>query len=54
MVDLEKSAVKPFVSHRSRVKALATLNSFCIISGGEGASGKPQGGETQSGGLGSE
>lgn len=52
MVDLEKSAVKPFVSHRSRVKALATINSFCIISGGEGASGKPRGRETQPGGLG--
>ena len=36
MIDLDRSAAMPFVSHRSRVKALEVMSASCIISGGEG------------------
>ncbi len=36
IIDLNRSAAKPLVCHRARVKALATINSFCILSGSEG------------------
>jgi hypothetical protein len=36
IVDLERLAVKPFVSHRSRVKSLAAISTQVILSGGEG------------------
>ena len=36
MIDLDRNAAMPFVSHRSRVKALEVMSASCIISGGEG------------------
>ncbi|GAX80027.1 hypothetical protein CEUSTIGMA_g7466.t1 [Chlamydomonas eustigma] len=35
IIDLNRLAVRPFVCHRSRVKALAPISNSCIISGGE-------------------
>ena len=35
IIDLNRNAAKPFLSHRSRVKTLAVMDGNCVISGGE-------------------